>query len=73
MGKFILSVTSIGFEKKEIEVDTSQKQTKIDIELFSKSVEIQEIVINSKRSITVDGDKIIFDAQSFSLGNEEVI
>lgn len=74
-GKLILSISSMGFEKTEIEVvsDTSQKQTKIDIELFSKSVELEEIVINSVRPITVDGDKVIFDAQSFSQGNEEVV
>lgn len=74
-GNLILSITSMGFEKKEIEVivDTSQKQTKIDIELFSKWVELEEIVINSVRPITVEGDKVIFDAQSFSQGNEEVV
>lgn len=74
-GNLILSITSMGFEKKEIEVivDTSQKQTKIDIELFSKWVELEEIVINSVRPITVEGDKVIFDAESFSQGNEEVV
>lgn len=51
----------------------SQKQTKIDIELLSKSVELEEIVINSVRPITINGDKIIFDARSFSQGNEEVV
>lgn len=75
IGKFILSVTSIGFEQKNSNVIFKNKSenTKIDVTLVPKSVELEPIIINSVRPITIDGDKVIFDAQSFSQGNEEVV
>lgn len=74
-GNLVLSISSMGFEKKEIEVstDNNQKQIKTDIQLHTKYTSIEEVVIKSVRPITIDGDKIIFDAKSFSQGNEEVV
>ena len=72
-GKFLLSISSMGFEKKEIEVLADNKQIKTDIKLVTKYTPIEEVVINSVRPIKIDGDKIIFDAKSFSQGNEEVV
>ena len=75
MGKYILSVTFMGFEQENTDLILKDKSEsiKIDVVLLSKTVELEPIVIKTVRPITIDGDKIIFDAKSFSQGDEQVI
>src|SRR5690554_6229737 len=75
VGKFSLSVASMGFEQENKDVffkNKSENHT-FDFTLLSKSFELEPIVINSVRPITIDGDKVIFDAESFIQGDEQVV
>ncbi|MGQ1945168.1 carboxypeptidase-like regulatory domain-containing protein [Ornithobacterium rhinotracheale] len=70
----ILSVSAIGFLSKEIDVSHPKEKTNVfDLVLLQQPVELAPIEIKSVRPITVEGDKIIFDAKSFSQGNEQVV
>lgn len=74
-GQFIISVSSMGFEQKSIDVkieDINVIKT-IDFILMPKFTELKEIIIESKRPITIKNDTIIFDAKSFAQGNEQVL
>lgn len=75
LGKFVLSVNALGYEKKskEIFVDKKNEQNTINFELTAKVTELKEVVITTNRPIKIDGDKVIFDAKSFSQGNEQVV
>lgn len=73
-GSLILTVNSLGFEEKKIEVNFhSDKEVKeINVSLSPKYTEIKEVFIENK-SIRVKNDTITFNAKSFLQGNEEVV
>jgi hypothetical protein len=75
LGQFVLVASSMGFEQKNFDITIENKnETKtIDFILISKVTEIKEIIITSKRPITIKNDSIIFDADSFKQGNEQVV
>jgi hypothetical protein len=74
-GQFVIIASSIGFEQKSIDLTLENKnETKIiDFTLTPKITELEEIIITSKRPITIKNDIIIFDADSFKQGNEQVV
>jgi hypothetical protein len=73
-GVFNLNVSSLSYEaqSKKIEI-TSSAKIKEDFILKPKTTVLQEVVVQSKRPITVKKDTIIFDAKSFLQGNEQVV
>lgn len=75
IGKFMLSVTALGFERCNIQISIIQNSLQIvtDVTLVEKLEKLEPITIRSVRPITVSGDKIIFDAASFAEGNEQVV
>lgn len=74
-GTFTLSVNSMGFEKKstDITIDNTNENKTVDFILTPKTTELKEIILETTRPITIEGDKIIFDAKSFAQGNEQVV
>ena len=73
-GKFVLVANAIGFEQKSIDVSVEDVDpSDIVFELDTKSTQLREVVITVSRPITVEDDKIIFDANSFAQGNEQVV
>lgn len=74
-GQFILVATSMSYEQKIIKIAIENKnETKtIDFTLTPKITELKEIVIESTRPITLDGDKVIYDVKSFLRGNEQTV
>lgn len=74
-GQYILSVNSMTFEQKSIELTIENKieQKSIDFILSPKVIELKEIIIESSRPITIKKDTIVFDAKYFSQGNERVV
>lgn len=74
-GSFILFVSSIGFEDNMNAFNLNNKSEikNLDFVLISKEIELKEILIESKRPITIKKDTIVFDADYFKQGNEEVV
>uniref|UniRef100_UPI00262A6C1B carboxypeptidase-like regulatory domain-containing protein n=1 Tax=Flavobacterium sp. TaxID=239 RepID=UPI00262A6C1B len=74
-GKFVLIASSMGYEQKSIDISIENKNEikTIDFLLLSKVTELKEIVIESKRPITIKNDTIIFSSDSFKQGNEQVV
>jgi hypothetical protein len=74
-GQFVIIASSIGFGQKSIDLTLENKnETKIiDFTLTPKITELEEIIITYKRPITIKNDIIIFDADSFKQGNEQVV
>lgn len=73
-GVFNLNVSSLSYEaqSKKIEIvnDLKIKETII---LKPKTTELKEVVVQSRRPITVKSDTIVFDAKAFLQGNEQVV
>ena len=75
LGKFVLTVSSIDFEQQisDILIESKNQNKKIDFILIPKITELKEIILESKRPITIKKDTIIFNADSFLQGNEQVV
>jgi hypothetical protein len=73
-GVFNLNVSSLSYEaqSKKIEI-TSNAKIKENFILKPKTTLLEEVVIQSRRPITVKIDTIVFDAKSFLQGNEQVV
>jgi hypothetical protein len=74
-GQFVLIASSIGFEQKSIDIlsENKNKIKSIDFVLTQKITELKEIKITSTRPIIIKKDTLIFNADSFKQGNEQVV
>lgn len=74
-GDFQLVINALNYQSQVFDIQISSDATNIEknIQLLSSPVSLKEIVIKTVRPITVEGDKIIFDAKSFAQGNEQVV
>ena len=74
-GDFQLLINALNYQTQVFDIQISSEATNIEknIQLLSSPVSLKEIVIKTVRPITVEGDKIIFDAKSFAQGNEQVV
>lgn len=74
-GDFQLVINALNYQTQVFDIQISSEATNIEknIQLLSSPVSLKEIVIKTVRPITVEGDKIIFDAKSFAQGNEQVV
>lgn len=75
LGQFVLIASSMGFEQKSIEIiiENKNKTRIIDFTLTPKITELKEIILETKRPITIKNDTIVFNADSFKQGNELVV
>lgn len=73
-GVFSLNVSSLSYEaqSKKIEISGTSK-IKENFILNPKILELKEVVVQSRRPITIKNDTIIFNADSFKQGNEQVV
>lgn len=74
-GQFVLIASSMGFEQKSIDITFENKNEAktIDFTLTPKITELKEIIIETKKPITIKKDTIIFNAKSFLQGNEQTV
>ena len=74
-GKFNLIASYMGFEQKSIDLTfESENETKtIDFVITPKVTELKEIILETKRPITIKNDTIVFNAKSFLQGNEQTV
>jgi hypothetical protein len=75
LGTFILTANSLSYDQKTIEIEIENlKETKtVNFTLTSKAIELKEIILEVQRPITIKNDTIIFNADSFKQGNEQVV
>ena len=73
LGKYVISVTSLGYDRKEILINTQNMPAPLDINMQTNSVILEEVKIKTTHPIEQKGDTIIFDAKSFAQGNEQVV
>ncbi|MCF6298072.1 MAG: carboxypeptidase-like regulatory domain-containing protein [Flavobacteriaceae bacterium] len=75
LGQFILIANSMGFEQKtiEIKIENKNENKTIDFILTTKVTELNEIILETSRPITIKNDTIVFDANFFRQGNEQVV
>jgi hypothetical protein len=74
-GFFNLHFSALSYENRmvSIHIEHAGHAHHIDVNLKAAFVELNEVVIRANRPISVKGDTIVFDAQSFATGNEEVV
>jgi hypothetical protein len=74
-GDFQIVINALNYEPQVFDIQISSEDTNIEkhIQLLPNPVSLKEIVIKTLRPITVEEDKIIFDASSFAQGNEQVV
>ena len=73
-GVFNLNVSSLSYEAQSKKIETTgSAKIKKDFILKPKTTVLQEVVVQSRRPITVKKDTIVFDAKSFLQGNEQVV
>lgn len=73
-GEFLLSANSLGFEEKIIPINLKRNDKIIvNFSLQEKTLIIDEVFVEATRAITVKKDTIIFNADSFKQGNEQVV
>ena len=75
IGDFILSFSALSYETKLVSktIVEVNEENSINVFLKSKSINLDEIVIQSKKPITVKKDTIVFNVKSFIQGNEDVV
>ncbi|QMU64576.1 MAG: TonB-dependent receptor [Flavobacteriaceae bacterium] len=74
-GKFNLIFSALSFETKIIPltIKGTEKNINIDVFLNSKTVKLNEVIIQANKPITVKKDTVIFNVKSFLQGNEQVV
>tara|TARA_R110001583_G_scaffold177176_2_gene332201 strand:+ start:22317 stop:24992 length:2676 start_codon:yes stop_codon:yes gene_type:complete len=74
-GKFNIIFSALGYASKivPIELIASGKEIDLDIVLKSKTFELNEVIVNVSKPITIKKDTIVFNVKSFLKGNEQVV
>lgn len=75
IGSFILTASSVGFEPKTVEfiINKINEPKTIDFILIPKVIALKEVILRTKRPITIKNDTIIFNVDSFKQGNEQTV
>ncbi len=74
-GSLLLVFSSLGYEPKTIliEIDSTNTKKIINAKLKEKLYELNEVIIMEEKPIFIKKDTIVFDAQAFATGNEQVV
>ena len=74
-GQYILTFSALGYSERSIPIIILLNQPEIvaNAELEEKVLELKEVIVEGRKPITIKKDTIVFDAQSFANGNEEVV
>ncbi|MDX1718520.1 MAG: TonB-dependent receptor [Salegentibacter mishustinae] len=73
-GEFKLLCSTLAYKDKVLNIDSKNLESNdFEISLSPKFIELNEVRIEKKILQRIKSDTIIFDAQSFSHGNEEVV
>ncbi|MBE0424671.1 MAG: TonB-dependent receptor [Lutibacter sp.] len=74
-GNFNLVIAAMGFERKIIlvEIPENAKNINLDVVLKEMPFELNEVIVNATKPITIKNDNIVFNVKSFMKGNEQVV
>ncbi|HYX08849.1 MAG TPA: carboxypeptidase-like regulatory domain-containing protein [Bacteroidales bacterium] len=74
-GKYNLNASALSYSLLSIpmEIRSGQKNIKIDIILHSKTYNFKEVIVTDDLPIKEKGDTIVYKAEAFTRGNEEVV
>lgn len=74
-GKFLLSFSALNYETKLVDIEILEKPVIVEKHavLIYRPIELQQVIINSEKPISVKKDTITFNAKSFLQGNEKVV
>jgi len=75
LGKFTLSFSTLNYETQVYNLEINHKNQIIikNVSLRIKPLELNEIIINSTLPIIIKKDTIVFNADSFKQGDEQVV
>ncbi len=74
-GKFNLVFSSLGYKAKTVPLvlKHEQKELKIDIDLEEKAMNLDEVIIEADKSISIKKDTIAFKTKYYVQGNEQTV
>ena len=68
---YVLKVSYLGFQTKELPITTSNEDIKIDVTLFEQTQNLEEVELVYEIPITIKGDTIVYNTDSFVSGTEK--
>ena len=68
---YTLKVSYLGFQTREIPLTTEESDIKIDVTLFEKPESLDEVEVVYEIPITIQGDTIVYNTDSFVSGTEK--
>ncbi|WP_420602688.1 carboxypeptidase-like regulatory domain-containing protein [Flagellimonas sp.] len=68
---YILKVSYLGFQTREIQLTTQENDVKLDVTLFEKPESLDEVEVVYEIPITIQGDTIVYNTDSFVSGTEK--
>lgn len=73
-GRYILQVSSLNYEKKEVPIDVSNNDVIVqDITLIEKVHSLNEVIVQAERPIKISEDTIAIKTKYFKDGTEETV
>lgn len=74
-GQYIITFSSLGYKFESIDINVSKTKIELSKNIFLKeeALILNTVVIQSKKSISIKKDTIVFDAKKFLQGNEQTV
>ncbi|PRX57822.1 TonB-dependent receptor [Flagellimonas meridianipacifica] len=69
--EYTLKISFLGFETKEIPIQTQEEDIYLDVALSSKPENLDEVELIYEIPITIQGDTIVYNTDSFVSGTEK--
>ncbi|MEX0313558.1 MAG: carboxypeptidase-like regulatory domain-containing protein, partial [Allomuricauda sp.] len=68
---YTLKVSYLGFQTREIPLTTQESDIKLDVTLYEKPESLDEVEVVYEIPITIQGDTIVYNTDSFVSGTEK--
>ncbi|WP_136466176.1 carboxypeptidase-like regulatory domain-containing protein [Flagellimonas onchidii] len=68
---YILKVSYLGFQTREIPLETQETDVNLDVTLYEKPQSLEEVEVVYEIPITIQGDTIVYNTDSFVSGTEK--
>jgi len=69
--KYVLKVSYLGFQTRELAITTTESDIEIDVTLLEQTENLEEVEVVYEIPITVRGDTIVYNTDSFVSGTEK--
>ena len=69
--EYVIKVSYLGFKNQEIQLQTREEDIYLDITLFSQPENLDEVELVYEIPITIQGDTIVYNTDSFVSGTEK--